>query len=432
LSPQFRQKPLPVFDTYASLVPLIALLWAVVFSMFGLYQAGRMRRRKDEVLLIWSAHGTALFIFVALAYTFDAYKYSRLVMVYFGVLGALALAAFRFALRTVLRAIRKRGLDVYGVVVVGGGDNARALVERFAAYPELGMRVIGVVTRDGSPPDWGPERPVLGSFEELARVVDSQQPNQVLVALAKNEQHEMNRLLAQLREAAVSILVIPDVQDHSVLGCHVERFEDMAVIRLNDTHVDTWQSFVKRGMDLLLSALGLVVLSPLFLLIAVLVKVTSPGPILYAQERMGLDGRTFRMLKFRSMRADAETKSEARWTTAADARRTVLGTMLRRTSLDELPQLWNVFVGHMSLVGPRPERPVFVQQFRRQIPHYMLRHKVKAGITGWAQVNGWRGDTSLTERTAHDLYYIRNWSLDLDLKILLLTVWKGFVNKNAY
>jgi exopolysaccharide biosynthesis polyprenyl glycosylphosphotransferase len=181
-----------------------------------------------------------------------------------------------------------------------------------------------------------------------------------------------------------------------------------------------------------LSAVALVVLSPLLFLIGLLVKLGSPGPAIYSQERLGINGRSFRMLKFRSMRVDAESKTGAVWCSPSDDRRTALGTFLRKTSLDELPQLWNVLCGDMSLVGPRPERPVFVDQFRKEIPNYMLRHKVHAGITGWAQVNGWRGNTSLNARIECDLFYIRNWSYLLDLKILLLTIWKGFINKNAY
>ncbi len=293
------------------------------------------------------------------------------------------------------------------------------------------MGVVGLVTRDGEPPAWNSNVPVLGRFSDLAQIVESQRPHDVLLALAANEQAEQSWLVRQLRDATTNVIVVPQVQELGALGCGVERFEGVAVIRLNDSPVHTWQSFAKRCMDVVLSALGLVLLSPLLLLIGLAVKLTSPGPVLYSQERMGLDGQTFRMFKFRSMRVDAEG-SGAAWTSKGDDRRTSLGTVLRKTSLDELPQLWNVLVGHMSLVGPRPERPVYVNKFREQIPGYMLRHKVRAGITGWAQVNGWRGDTSLTERTACDLYYIRNWSLDLDLKILLLTLWKGFVNKNAY
>jgi exopolysaccharide biosynthesis polyprenyl glycosylphosphotransferase len=196
--------------------------------------------------------------------------------------------------------------------------------------------------------------------------------------------------------------------------------------------MEQWGSLAKRAVDVLLSLLGLIALSPVLAFLAILIKATSAGPVLYSQERMGLDGRPFQMFKFRSMRQDAEAVSGAVWAKPVDDRRTPVGAFLRRTSLDELPQLWNVLVGDMSLVGPRPERPVFVERFRTEIPAYMLRHKVKAGITGWAQVNGWRGDTSLTDRVACDLYYIQNWSLNLDLKILVMTLWRGFVNKNAY
>jgi exopolysaccharide biosynthesis polyprenyl glycosylphosphotransferase len=204
------------------------------------------------------------------------------------------------------------------------------------------------------------------------------------------------------------------------------------IMLLNDSPMGGWRALLKRMLDIFFAGCALVILAPVLALIACLVKLTSPGPVLYSQERMGLDGRSFEMLKFRSMRADAEVDSGAVWARQNDDRRTALGTFLRQSSLDELPQFWNVFVGDMSLVGPRPERPVFVGRFRHEIPHYMLRHKVKTGLTGWAQVNGWRGNTSLKNRLECDLYYIQNWSLLLDLKILALTFWKGFVNKNAY
>jgi Undecaprenyl-phosphate glucose phosphotransferase len=432
VSPKFGHKELPGLSTYASVLPLILLLWAAVFTFHGVYQSGRMRGRRGEVFLLWRAHASALLIFVMLAFLFEEYNYSRLVIVYFAAFGALALAAFRVTLRTVVRALRRRGLDVHRVVVVGAGESVGTLVEHFALFPELGMKLVGLVTRDGEPAVWDARMPVLGRFPDLAQVVEQERPHEVFIALTAREQAELGGLLSQLRDATANVVVVPHVQAHVALGCRVERFEGVAIIRLNHSPMDSWQSFAKRFMDLTLSAVGLVVLFPLLLLIGALVKLTSPGPILYAQERVGLDGRTFRMFKFRSMRADAEAHSGAGWTSPGDARRTPVGAFLRRTSLDELPQLWNVLVGQMSLVGPRPERPVYVQKFRQQIPDYMLRHKVKVGITGWAQINGWRGDTSLTERTACDLYYIRNWSLDLDLKILFLTLWKGFVNKNAY
>jgi exopolysaccharide biosynthesis polyprenyl glycosylphosphotransferase len=212
----------------------------------------------------------------------------------------------------------------------------------------------------------------------------------------------------------------------------VEDFDQIPVLALNETAIDPLGAFFKRLMDLVGSAAALLIFSPIYLATALAIKLTSRGPIFYGQERMSVDGSTFRMWKFRSMKVNAEEKTGAVWAVPNDDRRTSIGSFLRKTSLDEIPQFWNVFVGEMSLVGPRPERPEFVHQFRGNIPKYMLRHKVKAGITGWAQVNGWRGDTSLEKRIECDLYYIRHWSLALDCKILALTFLKGFIHKNAY
>ncbi len=430
--PPFANPSLPVFSTYASLAPLVGLLWIVVFSLQGIYSAGRMRGRKMEVLLLWKAHASALAILIALAYLYDQSKYSRLVMMYFGVFGALVLAAFRVTLRTALRALRRRGYDVRRVLLVGGGTAVRTLTDRLGSYPELGMQIVGLVTADGRPlPEPSGVR-VAGAFVDLERIVEAERPDEVLIAVPPHKLPRLYGAMLKLRDQAVTVEVVPEVAQYMTIGYSVEDFEGLPIIRLNDSPIDSWHSVVKRGLDALLSGAGLALLSPLLVLIAVLVKMTSPGPILYRQERMGLDGRRFWMLKFRSMHVDAEASSGAVWAKKSDDRCTAIGTFLRRTSLDELPQLWNVFVGHMSLVGPRPERPVFIQQFRSQIPGYMLRHKVKSGITGWAQVNGWRGDTSIAERTECDLFYIRNWSLELDLKILTMTLWKGFINKNAY
>jgi Undecaprenyl-phosphate glucose phosphotransferase len=425
-------KPLPVFSTYASLTPFIALLWITTFSVMGVYALGAARGRKQEVLLILKAHSVALLIFVALAYAYDEYKYSRLVMIYLFALGGAALAASRVIVRTAIRTLRTRGFHVRRVLVLGHGPAVEILVERFQRFPELGMKVIGIVTPTGDPKQAPRNLRVLGSFADLDRIIDTERPHEVLIALPPNELAHMDGLMGRLADATVNVLFVPDVSQYATLGSHIENFEGTPAIRLNDAPMDGWQSLAKRCVDVVVSCVGLMVLSPLLFLIAALVKLASPGPVLYRQERMGVDGQTFHMLKFRSMRVNAEGEVGAVWAKKSDSRRTRIGTLLRKTSLDELPQLWNVLVGHMSLVGPRPERPVFIQRFRREIPGYMLRHKVKSGITGWAQVNGWRGDTSIVERTQCDLYYIRNWSLNLDFKILTMTVWKGFMNENAY
>jgi exopolysaccharide biosynthesis polyprenyl glycosylphosphotransferase len=212
----------------------------------------------------------------------------------------------------------------------------------------------------------------------------------------------------------------------------VEEFEGLPIIGLRGTPMVGWNRVLKRAVDIAGSALGLLVLSPLLLLLALAVKLTSPGPVLYRQKRMGLDGRVFHMLKYRSMRMDAEKECGPVWACPDDPRRTKLGSFMRRTSLDELPQLINVLRGEMSLVGPRPERPEFIAEFKTNVPHYMMRHMMKAGITGWAQINGWRGNTSLEKRIEHDLYYIKNWSLGLDFRIMALTLVRGVLHPNAY
>jgi exopolysaccharide biosynthesis polyprenyl glycosylphosphotransferase len=241
-----------------------------------------------------------------------------------------------------------------------------------------------------------------------------------------------HQALEGLADSTAAVRLVPDLARAFTLNASVEDFDGMPVVLVTETPGQGWNAVLKRAFDLALSALGLVVLSPVLLALALWVRLDSPGPVLYAQERVGMNGRRFRMLKFRTMRTDAEAEGEPGWTKPGDPRRTRAGRVLRPLSLDELPQLWNVLVGEMSLVGPRPERPVYVEQFRASVPRYMLRHHVKSGITGWAQVHGLRGDTPLERRIEYDLYYIRNWSLALDVRILFLTVARVFRDSTAH
>jgi len=277
-----------------------------------------------------------------------------------------------------------------------------------------------------------PDSNFLGSLEQLPQIIQQQRIDQVFISLSLKEQHRLEELKDLLSEQWVDVRIVPDLGSFRTLHTDIESFAGMPLVTLVQSPMTGWNQVLKRVLDLAGAILALILFSPLMLLIAFLVKITSPGPILYRQQRMGLDGKTFFTLKFRSMRQDAEKQTGAVWATENDTRRTTLGVYLRRFNLDELPQLFNVLNGEMSLVGPRPERPVLIEEFKSKIPNYMLRHKVKAGITGWAQINGWRGNTSLEKRIEHDLYYIERWSVWLDLKILLLTVFKGFVDPNAY
>lgn len=425
-------KGFPKFEKYAALSPLVMVLWAMVLSSMRVYQSRRMLRRTHEAHLLLKAHGVAMLFFISITYLFSEYKYSRGVMLYFGVFGGFALVFFRLLLRNLLRAVRRRGFNLRHLIAVGEGEAIETLIQRVDKFPELGFRVLGVITHEQSKAQTIAGKAVLGHFDDTGLIARKLGADQIVIALPRSQYGDLDRILAHLKEETLDIQLIPDIHEYVALGCEVEDFDGLPIVKLNDSPLDGWGGLAKRLTDIALSATALILLSPLLLIIGVLVKLMSRGPIFFVQERMGLDGRTFRMLKFRSMREDAENSTGAIWAVQNDQRRTAIGSFLRATSLDEFPQFWNVLRGDMSLVGPRPERPVFVQRFRKEIPHYMLRHKVKAGITGWAQVNGWRGNTALDRRIECDLYYIRNWSYLLDWKILLMTLWKGFINKNAY
>jgi Undecaprenyl-phosphate glucose phosphotransferase len=266
----------------------------------------------------------------------------------------------------------------------------------------------------------------------LNQIIKAHQIDQVFIALPSEEQHYLPELKELLAEQWVDVSIIPDLGTFRTLHTEVESFDDIPIVTLVQSPMTGWNQILKRLLDISGAFFAIVLFSPLMLIIAVLIKISSSGPALYGQDRMGLDGCTFKALKFRSMQTDAESQTGAVWASENDERRTKFGVFLRNYSLDELPQLFNVFKGEMSLVGPRPERPVFIDQFKSQIPNYMLRHKVKAGITGWAQINGWRGNTSLEKRIECDLYYIERWSIWFDIKILFMTLFKGFIDPHAY
>ncbi|RYZ67758.1 MAG: undecaprenyl-phosphate glucose phosphotransferase, partial [Proteobacteria bacterium] len=409
-------KGFPEFKTYAALTPLIVILWWITFSQHRLYKSQRLLRRTHEAFLILRAHGIALLYFITLTYLFSEYKYSRGVLLYFGIIGTVLLIFFRLAIRNTLRVLRKRGYNLRHAVAIGTGPVLEDVVDKLRRFPELGIQVQGVITPDSTHPDVIQETPVIGHFSSLAELLKVKRPDLILIALPRKYGAELEAILATLKDETMDIQLVPDIHEFTALGCTIEDFDGLPLVRLNDSPLEGPGAILKRLTDFVAALTGLLLISPILIVVAILVKLTSRGPIFYSQERMGLDGRTFPMYKFRSMRVDAEKESGAVWAIKNDQRRTPIGTFLRSTSLDELPQLWNVVRGDMSLVGPRPERPVFVTQFRGEIPHYMLRHKVKSGITGWAQVNGWRGDTSLERRIECDLYYIRNWSYTLDLK----------------
>lgn len=425
-------KGIPPFSRYVALTVPVVLLWIAIFSYFQLYRTSRITRRTTEFWNVVRAHFASTLAFVALTWVITEYRFSRVVIGYFALLAGVYLLGTRLVFRNLVRRLVAKGVGNRKVIVIGDGASALAVADRMRRMPELGIRIQGFFNRDGKAHAKLPA-PVLGKYDDIAAYFEkSSEIDEIVVALPREDASEQDRVLQSLGDTVRDVHLVPDLYEYITVGCTVENFDEVPVLALNDTPIDPLGAFWKRMFDIVGAGFALLVFLPVMLIISILVKFTSRGPIFYGQVRMSVDGSTFKMWKFRSMKVDAESKTGAVWATKGDDRRTPIGAFLRSTSLDELPQFWNVLVGEMTLVGPRPERPEFVHQFRGKIPKYMLRHKVKAGITGWAQVNGWRGDTSLEKRIECDLYYIRNWSLFLDIKILLLTMLRGFINKNAY
>jgi Undecaprenyl-phosphate glucose phosphotransferase len=358
---------------------------------------------------------------------------SRAVIGLFAALAAGSVSAFRIAGRGFLGHLRRKGYNLRYLVVVGAGDLAAATIDSIHGHPEVGLRVLGVLSNNPAAAGHTIQGVrVIGDYSSVKQQLRKQRVDQVIIALPKEDSGYLEKILADLDDELATVRLIPDLLHVLTLRSSVEDLDGLPVINLRESPMVGWAGIQKRIFDVAATSAALLVAGPMMALIALALRITSGRPILFAQERMGLDGRVFQMLKFRTMPIDAESETGPVWNTATDSRATPLGSLLRKTSLDELPQLWNVLRGDMSLVGPRPERPVFIEEFRREIPGYMLRHKVKAGCTGWAQVHGWRGNTSLHERVEHDIYYIQNWTLGLDIRILLLTLWRGWLSRNAY
>ena len=339
--------------------------------------------------------------------------------------------------RTLVRALLERrwrtGIGLKRILIAGTSDVARHVVDKMLQHGELGYSVIGFIDDRAGGDHMGYRGlPLLGTLSEVADILRRDRVDQLYVALPLDEHVKMLELIEIANRECVEVKVVPDLLQVMALRARLEDLEGVPIININDVSLQGVHSVVKRVMDVIISAMALMILSLPFAIIAILIRTTSPGSAFYRQERMGLDGRPFSVYKFRSMLEDAERETGPVWTRKNDPRRTSLGRVLRRFSLDELPQLWNVLRGDMSLVGPRPERPFFVERFKHHIPQYMLRHKVKSGITGWAQVHGWRGDTSIEKRIEYDLYYIEHWSIGLDVKILWLTLLRGFFERHAY
>jgi Undecaprenyl-phosphate glucose phosphotransferase len=437
-------KGVPPFEQYSRMLPFIGLIVPLAFHVQGLYRLRRGRSRVDDFFAVFV--GSILAVVFGLGGTLyyntyyvpdpvkDAgiYEVSQLVWGLHLTLTVILAFGAREVVREVLERRWKAGIGLKRVLIAGASELGRMVADKVLEHRELGFKVVGFLDDRAAGDHIGYRGlPLLGMLSEADEIIKQEKIDHVYVALPLDEHVKMLGIVEATNREGVEVHVVPDLLQFIALRARLENLDGVPIISLNDVPLRGFNSILKRAIDFTLSASALLAISIPFATIAALIKYTSRGPVFYRQERMGLDGKAFEVFKFRSMYQGAEDATGPIWARDNDPRCTPLGKWLRRLDLDELPQLWNVVRGDMSIVGPRPERPYFVEQFKHRIPQYMLRHKVKAGITGWAQVNGWRGNTSLEKRIEYDLYYIENWSVGLDIKIMCLTVLRG-LQKHAY
>jgi Undecaprenyl-phosphate glucose phosphotransferase len=438
-------KGIPPLRQYVDVLPFVAVLVPFGFQLQGLYRLRRGRSRVDDFFAVFV--GTILAVVFGIVVTTyvqtyfatgaakdtGAFAVSQAVWVVFLILNVALTYASRELVREVLERRWRAGIGLKRVLIAGSGELGRLVADKILEHRELGYQIVGFVDDKSAGDHLGYRGlPLLGSIDEASEIAAREGVDHLYVALPPEHHVRMLELIESTSHECVDVKVVPDLLQVIALRARLEDLDGVPVININDVPLQGFNTIVKRAIDIAISAAALVVLAIPLSLIALLVKLSSRGAVFYYQERMGLDGRSIMIVKFRSMQEDAEAHSGPVWAHENDPRVTRLGRFLRKSNIDEMPQLWNVLRGEMSIVGPRPERPHFVEQFKHRIPSYMLRHKVKAGITGWAQVNGWRGNTSIEKRIEYDLYYIEHWSVRLDLKIMWLTLVRGFFHKHAY
>jgi len=417
---------------YVFLLPAVVILQLFLMGHFSLYRMDRAPSLVADFFGTVKSTIVGWLLLLAVLYLTHLFGVSRYVLASFLVICPILLLFSRGVARLVQDALRNRGRGFQRAIIVGAGKLGQELHEKIRKNDWLGITVVSYIddreNRLGKVIAGVPVQP----FDSIKKIISAHGVEQVCIALPSEAQESHRDVIAALADEVVDVRLALDVNTCGSLNASVSDFCGLPMLNLRESPLHGWNALLKRVFDVVVAGSALLVFGIPMLVFALVIKLTSRGPVFYRQERMGLDGRSFNILKFRTMGVDAEKETGAVWAKENDPRRTRFGVFLRKTSLDELPQFINALLGHMSVVGPRPERPVFISEFKKQIPRYMLRHKAKAGITGWAQVNGWRGNTSLSKRIQYDLYYVENWSIWFDAKILFMTFLRGFVGKSAY
>ncbi len=430
----FEQDPWTLStEKYMQLLLLIVPGFLILYYAFRLYEPKRVLGRRLEAWRVIQANVLGVMILILLLYLIRQFDISRNMLFVFACTDIFMGVLERNIVRYILRRMRKNGHNLKHIILVGYSRAAEQYIDRIMVNPEWGYYVRGIL--DDTMPHGMEYRgiKVLGSIDNLNIILPQNRLDEIVITLGLSEYHKLERIVGMCEKSGVHTKFIPDYNNIIPTKPYTEDIQGIPVINIRHVPLNNTLNWIsKRMMDVFGSLFAIVLFSPVMLIVALTIKITDPGPLIFKQERIGLKNKPFYMYKFRSMVMQSESDEEKGWTRKDDPRVTPIGHFIRKTSIDELPQLFNILKGDMSLVGPRPERPQFVEKFKEEIPRYMIKHQVRPGLTGWAQVKGYRGDTSIRGRIECDLYYIENWTLGLDLKIIILTFFKGFINKNAY
>lgn len=418
---------------YAAFLIYLIPGYLFIYYSCNMYTPKRIQSTKVGLENIIKANFFGTLYFSTILYFFKEFHISRNVIGFFFVLNIILDTLFRMILAYVLKMMRRKGFNIKHVIVVGYSTTAKAYIDRILANPQWGYYIHGILDDTMDRGVNYKNIKVLGSIDNLLEILPQNRLDEIAITLSIDEYNKLERIVKLCEKSGVHTKFIPDYQSFFPSDPYTEDLNGLPVINIRNVPLsNTSNKVIKRLVDIFGTLCALLIFGIPMIIVAIIIKITSKGPIIFSQVRIGSHNREFKMYKFRSMEVQPESKEKRAWTTFNDPRVTKIGKFIRRTSIDELPQLFNVLKGDMSLIGPRPERPFFVDKFKEEIPRYMIKHQVKPGLTGWAQISGYRGDTSIRKRIEYDLYYIENWTLTFDIKILFLTIFKGFISKNAY
>lgn len=421
------------FKVYMLAMVAIVAVYLVLYHMFNLYTPKRVQGRRLELWNIVKANTVGIALILGVLYLIKMIDFSRWMLFYFVVLNVVLETIARNLIRYFLRSIRRNGYNLKHIVLVGYSRAAEEYIDRILDNPQWGYKIRGILDDHIEAGTEYRGIKVIGRIANLMVILPENRLDEIAITLGLSEYYRLEEIVNLCEKSGVHTKFIPDYNRVIPTKPYTEDILGLPVINIRHVPLtNTFYAAMKRTMDIAGALCAIILFSPVMLFSAIMIKITSPGPLIFKQERVGLHNHTFMMYKFRSMDVQAPEQEKSKWTVKNDPRVTNFGKFMRKTSIDELPQLFNVLKGEMSLVGPRPERPFFVEKFKEEIPRYMIKHQVRPGMTGWAQVNGYRGNTSIKKRIEYDLYYIENWTLGLDVKILFLTIFRGFINKNAY